>query len=62
MLDGPRKVKDWDGHGLFAPQAVGERKTGGCTAVIRLEKGKWVRESEGKFLCGPLIDSGYGAR
>jgi ABC-type branched-subunit amino acid transport system substrate-binding protein len=59
MLEALSKVDAWDGHGLFAPQAVGKRTTGGCTTVIRLEKGKWVRESEGKFICGPLIDSGY---
>jgi ABC-type branched-subunit amino acid transport system substrate-binding protein len=54
-------VNDWTGHGLFAPQGVGSRETGGCTAIIRLTKGKWVREApleKGKFLCGPLVDSG----
>jgi ABC-type branched-subunit amino acid transport system substrate-binding protein len=62
MLAALSDVKEWDGHGLFSPMPVGARQTGGCTAIIRLENGKWVRESEGKFLCGPLIDSGYGAR
>jgi len=54
-------VNDWTGHGLFAPQNVGKRETGTCTAIIRLEKGKWVREApveKGKFLCGSLVDSG----
>jgi len=54
-------VNDWTGHGLFAPQNVGQRKTGGCTAIIKLENGVWVREApveKGKFLCGPLVDSG----
>jgi len=58
LLEAISKVDKWDGYGLFAPQAVGPRKTGGCTAIIRLEKGTWVRESEGKFICGPLVDSG----
>jgi ABC-type branched-subunit amino acid transport system substrate-binding protein len=54
-------VNDWTGHGLFAPQNVGQRKTGGCSAIIKLENGVWVREApveKGKFLCGPLVDSG----
>jgi hypothetical protein len=54
-------VNDWTGHGLFAPQNVGKRETGQCTAIIRLEKGKWVRESpdaKQKFICGPIVESG----
>lgn len=57
-----KKVENWDGHGLFAPQAVGARKTAGCSAIIRLEKGRWVRESEGKYMCGPLVDTGVKAQ
>jgi ABC-type branched-subunit amino acid transport system substrate-binding protein len=61
LLASLKEVKDWTGHGLFAPQNVGERKTGGCSAIIRLENGEWVREApveKGEFLCGPLVDSG----
>jgi ABC-type branched-subunit amino acid transport system substrate-binding protein len=53
------KVDKWDGHGLFAPQSVGKRQTGGCTQILKLENGKWVRESGPDFVCGPLIDSGF---
>jgi ABC-type branched-subunit amino acid transport system substrate-binding protein len=59
MVEALGKVDGWDGHGLFTPQAIGKRTTAGCSAVIRLEKGKWVRESEGQYICGGLIDSGY---
>jgi ABC-type branched-subunit amino acid transport system substrate-binding protein len=59
MVQALSKVDGWDGHGLFAPQAVGKRTTSGCTQVLRLEDGKWVRESGDDFMCGPLIDSGY---
>jgi ABC-type branched-subunit amino acid transport system substrate-binding protein len=59
LLEALSKVDAWDGHGLFTPQAVGKRTTGNCTTISRREQGKWVRESEGKFICGPLIDSGY---
>jgi ABC-type branched-subunit amino acid transport system substrate-binding protein len=61
LLASLRGVNNWTGHGLFAPQNVGERKTGGCSAIIRLENGRWVREAptaKGQFLCGPLVDSG----
>lgn len=61
LLTSLQGVKDWTGHGLFAPQNVGERTTGGCSAIIRLENGEWVREApveKGQFLCGPLVDSG----
>jgi len=61
LLASLRKVNNWTGHGLFAPQNVGKRSTGNCSAIIRLVKGKWVRESPGpkeKFICGPIVDSG----
>ena len=53
------KVDGWEGHGLHAAMAVGKKQTSGCTQVLRLEKGTWVRESGDDFMCGPLIDSGY---
>jgi ABC-type branched-subunit amino acid transport system substrate-binding protein len=59
LLAALAEVDGWDGHGLFTPQAIGKRTTSGCTTILRLQKGKWVRESEGKFICGPIIDSGY---
>jgi ABC-type branched-subunit amino acid transport system substrate-binding protein len=59
LLAAISKVDNWDGHGLFTPQAIGKRTSSGCTTILRLEKGKWVRESQGKFVCGPVIDSGY---
>jgi ABC-type branched-subunit amino acid transport system substrate-binding protein len=61
LLTALKGVNDWTGHGLFAPQYVGDRKTGGCSAIIRLEKGEWVREApagKGQYMCGPLVDSG----
>jgi ABC-type branched-subunit amino acid transport system substrate-binding protein len=61
LLTSLKGVNDWTGHGLFAPQNVGKRETGQCTAIIRLEKGKWVRESpdaKQKFICGPIVESG----
>ena len=63
LLTNLKGVNNWTGHGLFAPQNVGERKTGGCSAIIHLVNGKWVREApaaKGEFMCGPLVDSGLG--
>jgi hypothetical protein len=54
-------VNNWTGHGLFAPQNIGKRQTANCSAIIRLENGKWVREAptgKGQFMCGPLVASG----
>jgi hypothetical protein len=59
MVAALKQVDGWDGHGLFAPQAVGKKQTGGCTQVLVLKNGDWVRESGDDFICGPLIDSGY---
>jgi ABC-type branched-subunit amino acid transport system substrate-binding protein len=59
MVQALSKVDKWDGHGLFAPQAVGKRTTSGCTQFLTLKNGKWQRESGKDYVCGPLIDSGY---
>jgi ABC-type branched-subunit amino acid transport system substrate-binding protein len=61
LLTSLQGVNNWTGHGLFAPQNVGERKTGGCSAIIRLQNGKWVREApvaKQQYMCGPLVNSG----
>jgi ABC-type branched-subunit amino acid transport system substrate-binding protein len=60
MITALTNVHGWDGHGLFAPQDVGGRRSANCDAVIKLQGGKWVRESSGKFLCGGLVDTGVG--
>jgi ABC-type branched-subunit amino acid transport system substrate-binding protein len=57
MVQALSKVNEYEGHGLFAPQNIGKRETAPCTAVIKLENGKWVRESGKDWLCGPLIPS-----
>ena len=59
MVSAFSKVDGWEGHGLHAAMAVGKKQTSGCTQVLKLENGSWVRESGDKFICGPLIDSGY---
>jgi ABC-type branched-subunit amino acid transport system substrate-binding protein len=59
MVKSLSQVDGWDGYKLFAPMAVGKKQTSGCTQVLKLENGAWVRESGDKFICGPLIDSGY---
>ena len=39
-----KKVDNSTGNGLFGPQHVGARMTGGCYQFITLQNGKWVRE------------------
>jgi hypothetical protein len=53
-------VREWDGHGLFAAQDVGGRRSAKCSAIIRLKGRTWERESKGRFLCGDLVDTGVG--
>jgi ABC-type branched-subunit amino acid transport system substrate-binding protein len=60
LLTALANVHGWDGHGLFAQQDVGGRRTANCDAIIKLQGDKWVRESNGKFLCGDLVDTGVG--
>jgi ABC-type branched-subunit amino acid transport system substrate-binding protein len=61
LLAALAKVNNWNGHGLFAPQNVGNRTTANCSAIIKLVHGTWVRvapQAAGQFMCGPLVDSG----
>lgn len=53
-------VTGWDGHGLSVPQDVGGRNAAPCVAIMKLEGGRWVRETEDKFVCGELVGSGIG--
>jgi ABC-type branched-subunit amino acid transport system substrate-binding protein len=61
FVEALKGVHDWDGHGLFAPQDVGGRKTGNCTSIIRLKGRTWVRESGKDWLCAPLVDTSTSA-
>jgi ABC-type branched-subunit amino acid transport system substrate-binding protein len=62
LLEAVAGVHDYTGNGLFSPQNVGGRQTGKCWAFIRLQGGKWSRESPGSgFSCGDLVNTGVGA-
>ncbi|SDE16893.1 ABC-type branched-chain amino acid transport system, substrate-binding protein [Nocardioides lianchengensis] len=54
------KVKDWTGNGIHAPQQVGAETTTNCVSIIRQQGGAWKKVSPGKYLCGPLTDTGLG--
>jgi ABC-type branched-subunit amino acid transport system substrate-binding protein len=61
LVERVRRVDDWTGNGIHSPQGVGPRRTSECWAIIRLEKGRWVRKAPGKgYLCSGLTDSGVG--
>ncbi len=55
-----RQVRDWTSQGLHAPQAVGAKRTSQCFLVLRLEHGRWVQKSPGRYLCDGLTDTGVG--
>jgi ABC-type branched-subunit amino acid transport system substrate-binding protein len=60
MVDALRKVTNWTGNGVHAPQQVGSKTTANCQSVLQLNGGKWSQVSPGGFMCAPLIDSGEG--
>jgi ABC-type branched-subunit amino acid transport system substrate-binding protein len=61
LVERIRRVDDWTGNGIHSPQGVGPRRTSECWAIIRLEKGRWVRKAPGKgYMCSGLTDSGIG--
>jgi ABC-type branched-subunit amino acid transport system substrate-binding protein len=60
LLSALAAQRAWNGHGLFAPQNVGGRHTAGCSSIITLKNGRWVRESSGRFICGSVLNTGVG--
>jgi ABC-type branched-subunit amino acid transport system substrate-binding protein len=55
-----RKVHSWTGNGIHAPQDPGGKRTGECQSIVRVEHGRWVKESPGKFMCSGLTNTGIG--
>jgi ABC-type branched-subunit amino acid transport system substrate-binding protein len=51
-------VDGWTGNGMFGPQHVGKKVTGGCYGFISLRGGRWVREGPRPFSCGSTIKVG----
>jgi ABC-type branched-subunit amino acid transport system substrate-binding protein len=61
LVERVRRVDDWTGNGIHSPQGVGPGRTSECWAIVRLEKGRWVRKAPGKgYMCSGLTDSGVG--
>jgi hypothetical protein len=61
LVERIRRVDDWTGNGIHSPQGVGARRTSECWAIIRREKGRWVRKAPSRgYLCSGLTDSGIG--
>ena len=55
-----RGVHDWTGNGIHAPQDSGGKRTGECLQVVRVQDGRWVKESPGDYMCSGLTDTGIG--
>jgi ABC-type branched-subunit amino acid transport system substrate-binding protein len=60
LISALRNVNNYTGNGLFGPQHVGPRMTGGCYGFITLVNGKWTREGPKPFLCEGLTHVGTG--
>ncbi|WP_244930079.1 ABC transporter substrate-binding protein [Nocardioides sp. W7] len=54
------KVKNWTGNGIHVPQQVGAESTTNCVSIIQYQGGTWKKVSPGKYLCGPITDTGLG--
>ncbi|MCW2494195.1 ABC transporter substrate-binding protein [Jatrophihabitans sp.] len=53
-----KTVNNYTGNGLFGPQHVGQKLTGGCYGFITLVNGKWTREGPKPFSCQGLVHVG----
>jgi ABC-type branched-subunit amino acid transport system substrate-binding protein len=60
LIQSLAKVKDWTGNGIHAPQQVGAETSADCVAIIQRQGSAWKKVSPGKYLCGPLTDTGLG--
>jgi ABC-type branched-subunit amino acid transport system substrate-binding protein len=56
-----RGVRGYTGNGMFAAQDVGAKRSSPCAAFIRLQGGRWTRQSPSRgWTCAGLVDSGVG--
>ncbi len=60
LVTAVRGVHDWTGNGIHAPQDSGGKRTGECLQVVRVQNGRWVKESPGDYMCSGLTDTGIG--
>jgi ABC-type branched-subunit amino acid transport system substrate-binding protein len=49
-----KKVNDWTGNGMHAPQPVGSKGTGECWRFITLDGGQWKPVGGTKYTCNGL--------
>ena len=49
-----KKVDDWTGNGMHAPQPVGSKGTGECWRFIQLSGGQWKSIGGTKYACNGL--------
>src|SRR5690606_12102708 len=60
LVQAVRGVRRWTANGLHAPQDIGGKRTTDCQRILRLERGTYVQESPGDYLCEGLVDTGIG--
>ena len=54
LLAEVKKVDDWTGNGMHAPQPVGSKGTGECWRFIQLSGGQWKSIGGTKYACNGL--------
>ena len=54
LLAEVKKVDDWTGNGMHAPQPVGSKGTGECWRFIQLSGGQWKPIGSAKYACNGL--------
>jgi ABC-type branched-subunit amino acid transport system substrate-binding protein len=57
LLAEVKKVNDWTGNGMHAPQPVGSKGTGECWRFIQLTGGQWKPVGGTKYACNGLSSS-----
>lgn len=60
LVKAVRGVRKWTANALHSPQDVGGKRTTECYRILRLQKGTYVQESAGDYLCEGLVNTGIG--
>lgn len=58
LLDSVRQEHAWTSNGMHAASDVGRQLPTKCYVMMRLSGSAWKAQSNGKYLCGPIVDTG----
>jgi hypothetical protein len=54
LLAAVRNVHSFTGNGLMTPEDPGQKITGHCASLVRIQNGQFVRASPYPYSCGPI--------